>query len=382
MSRVLAGKFPPGLFRGKVVVVGPTAPSLQDVHPTSTSGDGVMSGAELQANAVASALRGFPLQAASHPLNGLVILLLSLLPLALALRLSPLRGLLLALAAAGLYVVVTQVAFQEGLILSFVYPLGALLVASAGALVVHYALAAFERERVRAVFARFVPETVVNQVLAQTDDALRLGGVRMECTVMFSDLRGFTAFSETRPAEQVIEILNRYLGEMSDAILAHGGTLVSYIGDGIMAVFGAPLAQPDHADRAFAAAQEMLEVRLPRFNEWLRSRIGGDGLRMGIGLNSGAVMAGNVGSERRLEYTVIGDVTNTASRIEGLTKGTAHSLFVADSTRRLLGPGAAALRCVDEFEIRGRTGRVRLWGLAAKPPAEAPEPVGSEAAPA
>src|SRR6185436_5631170 len=120
---------------------------------------------------------------------------------------------------------------------------------------------------------------IVGEVLARTDDDLRLGGVRMEATVLFSDLRGFTTFAEQLPAEEVIEILNRYLREMSDAILDHGGTLVSYIGDGIMAVFGAPIEQPDHADRALAAACEMLSVRLPRVNEWLVER-GREPMRM------------------------------------------------------------------------------------------------------
>src|SRR5438128_2764058 len=100
---------------------------------------------------------------------------------------------------------------------------------------------------------------------------------------------------------------------MSQAVLDHGGTLVSYLGDGMMAVFGAPLEQEDHADRALASAREMLEDRLPRVNEWIREQGLGDGFRMGIGLNSGEIMSGNIGSERRLEYTTIGDPVNTAS---------------------------------------------------------------------
>jgi adenylate cyclase len=360
-SRVARGQFPRGFFSGKVVVVGPSAPSLQDVHPTSTSGNGVMAGAEIQANAVNTALRGFPLDGSSRWFNALLIVVVGLIPSTASLRLTPLRGVGMSLVLAGLYAVGTQFAFDRGLILPFVYPLGALLLAAAGSIAVHYVLAAFERERVRAVFARFVPEAVVNEVLEATDDNLRLGGVRRTCTIMFSDLRGFTTFAETRPAEQVITILNRYLSEMTAAILEHGGTLVSYMGDGIMAVFGAPLEQPDHADRALAAACDMLDERLPRFNDWMRSDGLGEGFRMGIGLNSGAVMAGNVGSERRLEYTTIGDVTNTASRIEGLTKGTPHMLFVAESTVAMLTGERPELVFVDEFEVRGRQGRIRLW---------------------
>ena len=107
----------------------------------------------------------------------------------------------------------------------------------------------------------------------------------------------------------MIELLNHYLEEMSDAIIDNGGTLVAYMGDGIMAVFGAPIEQQDHADRALAAAREMLEVRLPRFNQWIRSQGMGEAFRMGIGLNSGVVMSGQVGSKRRLEYTAVGDTT-------------------------------------------------------------------------
>ena len=171
------------------------------------------------------------------------------------------------------------------------------------------------------------------------------------------------------PPEQVIEILNVYLSAMTEAILEHGGTLVSYMGDGIMAVFGAPIEQADHADRALAAAIEMLEVRLPRFNKWMRDSGHGAGYRMGIGLNTGAVMSGNVGHERRVEYTAVGDTVNTASRIEGMTKGTPYSLFAADSTRTLL-LDASALEEVGELEVRGRKQKLRIWGLARSDSAE------------
>ena len=127
-----------------------------------------------------------------------------------------------------------------------------------------------ERARVHDVFSRFLPEHVVDDVLARTDDDLRLGGVSTVGTVMFTDLRGFTAFTERRSPELVIAALNRYFDETSDAILEHGGTLVAYRGDGFLAVFGAPIEVDDHADRALATAREMVEVRLPRFNDWLR----------------------------------------------------------------------------------------------------------------
>jgi len=222
-----------------------------------------------------------------------------------------------------------------------------------------------EQERVRSVFSRFVPEHVVSDVLARTDDDLRLGGSREVGTVMFTDIRSFTAYSEATEPHLVIELLNEYFGEMIDAIFGHDGTLVGYRGDGLLAVFGAPIALEDHADRALAAAREMFEVRLPRFNHWMRERGLGDGFAMGVGLNSGRFMSGNVGSARRLEYTVHGDTVNTAARIEGMTKQVRQSLLLADSTCGALARRPDDLEFVGEFEVRGRRSTIRLWTLRA-----------------
>lgn len=362
LSDVYRDKFEPGTFRGKIVVVGASAPTEQDLHPTSF-GDDEMSGPEIQANAIATVLDGLPLQSTAGWVNIMLILVLGMLVPVASLKLA-LRGtLIIALLAAAGLLVGTHVAFLSGWINTFVYPFGALAMSSVGAIGAHYLLAAFERERVRDVFARFVPAAVVDDVLKRTDGDLRLGGVTIEATVMFTDLRGFTSVSEALPAAEVIQIVNQYLDEMTKAIQEHGGTLVSYEGDGIMAVFGAPLQQPDHADRAIATAREMLEVRLPLFNEWLQKQEIASGFYMGIGLNSGDVVSGNVGSESRLEYTAIGDTTNTAARLQGMTKGTPHSVFISDTTRLLLQEEVADLVFVDEMEVRGRQAKVKLWSL-------------------
>jgi adenylate cyclase len=363
-SRVLSGRFPDGLFRDQIVIVGAWAPSLQDVHPTSFGTD-EMPGPEIQANAIATILRGLPLEFVPSWLNFALIVFLGLLAPLASLKLNLFRTLLLAVSAAALYIGATIFAFNQGYVLSFVYPFGSLVLASVGALGAHYLLAAFERERVRDVFSRFVPESVVEQVLARTDKDLRLGGVSIVGSIMFTDLRGFTTFSESLPADRVIQAVNYYLSEMTDAIHAHEGTLVSYEGDGIMAVFGAPIEQEDHADRAVSTAREMLDVRLPRFNAWLREQELGEGFKMGIGVNTGAFMSGNVGSERRLEYTVIGDATNTASRLQGMTKGQAYLFYMADSTREALIEEVDDLVFVDEFEVRGRQEKVKIWSVEA-----------------
>ncbi|HWH10580.1 MAG TPA: adenylate/guanylate cyclase domain-containing protein [Solirubrobacteraceae bacterium] len=387
--RVLHGQVPASFFRGKVVVVGVSDTAEQDLHDTPVGP--LMPGAEVQANAVQTVREGLPLRSAPGWLDVGLILLLGLAAPAASLLLSPLRAVSLAVPMGGAFVVAAQLAFDDGVIVTFVYPLAALLLAAAGSLGVHYTIAAFERERVRDLFSRFVPENVVGEVLAQAGANLRLGGVHRISTVMFTDLRGFTTFAEALSPDRVIAVLNEYLSSMSDAILDHGGTLVAYMGDGIMAVFGAPIAHDDHADQALSTAREMLEERLPRFNAWLREEGLGDGFRMGIGLNSGAVMSGNVGSERRVEYTAIGDTTNTASRIEGMTKGTPHQLLFTESTRELLREPPADMVFVDEFEVRGRQAQVKLWSLAVAASGESgvaaagleqtkpTEPVGGEA---
>ena len=362
-SRAVKRTFKPGSFRDKIVVIGAVAPVLQDRHPTSWPA-GEMAGPEIHANAIDTLMRGIPLHDSGGVADVLIALGLTLLPLLLSLWLRPFVALAVGLGAAVLYAVIAQVAFGRGLILPVVVPLIGLGISLVGALAVYYLTASVERAQTRDLFSRFVPDSVVAQVLerADTEDDVRLGGELLTATVLFSDLRGFTSFAEGREPAEVIGVLNRYLTEMSDAILDHDGTLVAYMGDGIMAVFGAPIASDDHADKALAAARQMLD-RLEGFNEWLRSEGLGDGFKMGIGLNTGDVMSGNVGSARRLEYTTIGDTTNSAARLEGMTKGTPYQLFVADSTRSQLASPPDDLESLDELEVRGRKGAMKVWAL-------------------
>jgi adenylate cyclase len=363
-TKVMRGDFPAGLFQGKLAIVGASSPILQDLHATATTGTVSMSGPEIWANATATLLKGIPLKDVGGGLNLLVIVLLGALTPLSSLRVRPWRALLDAVAAAVLFTVVTQLAFNNGWIVSYVYPLLALALGTLGTLAILYLSEAIERQRTHDVFSRFVPADVVDQVMARTDENLRLGAVERDCTVLFSDLRGFTSFSENQPAERVIEVVNCYLNEMTEAIMGAGGTLISYMGDGIMAVFGAPLEQPDHADRALRAATEMIGARLDKFNGWLKEQGHDHQFAMGVGINSGSVMAGNIGSEQRVEYTALGDTTNTASRLEGMTKGSGHMLFIAESTRERMHDAPENLVLVGEFEVRGRVAKVPVWTVA------------------
>jgi adenylate cyclase len=365
-SRVLHGQEPARDFRNKIVVVGARAVWLQDEHTTPTSGEGVMTGPEVEANAIWTVQHGFPLRSTPVAVDILLILLMATGPPLANWRLKPLMALNTAIGLWALYAVIAQLVFDAGRIMPVFVPLGALALSAIGALAVAAIFTAFEHQWVHDTFSRFVPEAVVNDVLARTDENHRLGAVRCESTVLFTDLRGFTTYSESRRPDQVLECLNRYMTEMSEAIMDHGGTLVSYTGDGIIALFGAPIEQPDHADRALATAREMLFERLPGFNEWMREQGLGEGFQMGIGINTGDIMSGQVGSEQRMEYTVVGDAANTAARLEGMTKGTPHSVFIAESTKELLHSGTDGLSYVDELPVRGRKATIRIWTISAE----------------
>jgi len=203
----------------------------------------------------------------------------------------------------------------------------------------------------------------VRELVDRGESASGLPGRRLEATVLFCDLRGFTAIAETLPAEQVLEVLNRYLTTMGEAVLDHGGTVVSFQGDGLMAVFGSPVERPDHAVAAFRAAREMVGPRLASFTAWLAER-DLEPLEMGVGLNSGPVMSGTVGSERRLEYAAVGDTTNVAARLEKLTKERGGGLLMSGRTRRLLGDDAEGVIPAGQTSLRGRTASTALWTLA------------------
>ena len=363
-AKVMRGEFPADLFREKLAIVGAASPILQDLHATATTGSVTMPGPEIWANATETLLKGVPLRNAPDWLNILTILVIGIVVPLGSMRLRQWRSLLDALALAVVFTIAVQVAFNSGRIVTFVYPLLALAVGTLGTLAVLYVGETIERARVHDLFSRFVPADVVDQVVASAGGNLRLGAVERDCTVLFSDLRGFTSFSEKLAAPRVIEVVNCYLNEMTEAILAAGGTLVSYMGDGIMAVFGAPLEQDDHADRALRAATEMIESRLDAFNAWIADNGHEHEFVMGVGINSGPVMAGNIGSEQRVEYTALGDTTNTASRLEGMTKGSGHMLFVADSTRERLKAPPDGLVLVGELEVRGRIEPVPVWTIA------------------
>ncbi|MEZ4320541.1 MAG: adenylate/guanylate cyclase domain-containing protein [Myxococcota bacterium] len=200
-----------------------------------------------------------------------------------------------------------------------------------------------EKRQLRRIFQRYVSDAVVDDILS-SPDGLRLGGERRQITVLFSDIRNFTTLSETLEPEEIVEMLNVYFERACRPILEQGGVVDKFIGDAVMAVFGAPVHSDDHADRAIAAGLEMSAVAND-FQQWVTQRFGDRDLPpfdVGIGIHTGAAVVGNIGFERRTEYTVIGDAVNVASRLEGLTKTMGCRLLASQDTLDATAHGSSA----------------------------------------
>lgn len=206
-----------------------------------------------------------------------------------------------------------------------------------------------QKHQISEHFGSYVSKEVRDDILGGN---VNLGGDEVEVTVLFADIRNFTGLSERHTPAEIVTMLNQYFTEMVQAITNHGGTVNKFIGDAIMAVFGAPRKMENHAESAVLAAQEMLN-RLKAHN-YLQTAKGECTFDIGIGINTGKVIAGNIGAESRKEYTVIGDAVNLASRIEGLTKAYGVAILIADSVEQKVSTEKFSLREIDRVAVKGK----------------------------
>jgi adenylate cyclase len=350
-------------FRNRVVFVGVTATGVPDIRatPLAPHDPGVLIHATILDNLLqGDYLRRAPAWAQRAAVAGAalgvalpVALLTSVVGAAAAGLLS-----LLAIAAA------ITAAFAAGVWLELAAPLAAGGIAFAGALGAGYLVEGRDKRRVRELFGRYVSPAYVAR-LAEQPDTLKLGGERVPLTVLFSDIRGFTSLSERLPAEEVIRLLNQYLDAMAEVVFRHDGTIDKFMGDAVMAFWGAPVPVADHARRAMDAALDM-SAELDRLNmEW---NAAGDAstLRMGIGIHTGEAVVGNIGSlARKLDYTAIGDTVNLASRLEGLNKEYGTTILVSDVTAAAGGEGYQ-LHDLGEARVKGKEREVAIYELCGR----------------
>ena len=362
---VIAGRIDPARLRGKIALIGVTYFG----HDTTRTPFGAgVPGVELHATAIDTILAGDALVRASALMDTLVCLLSALLvSLVFVTRLKLGAG---ARIAGVLAVAAIDIGLAWGLFLAadrwhaVVWPLISVVVVGGVGLAMAYVGEAVQRVRLRRTFAHYLGAEVLEELLADPH-LMDLGGARRELTVLFSDIRDFTGLSERLSPEELVALLNVYLTPMTEEVLVRGGYLDKYIGDAVMAVYGAPVPKLDHAVRALATATAM-HVALARLEPTLRAR--GIELRIGVGVNTGDMVVGNMGSRERFDYTVVGDAVNLASRLEGLTK--VYGVFCVVGPQTRAAAAAYRFRELDLVRVKGKGQPVAIHELLGGPDGE------------
>lgn len=365
---VLRGDVDRRAVEGKIVLVGVTDPSLGDDRPTPVAKAAEMSGVMIHANGLNTILTEHYLRPADDVRTAVAVAVMALV-VAIVTLLAPIWLAPLGVAgAAAAYVVWTFVRFEAGQVLDLLYPLLSVLLAFIAALAFRYVTELRGRRRAAALFSQYVPRSVAYQLLdeGRIDEAVQ--GKRLDITVFFCDLRGFTALSVRMEPAQVRDMLNVFYGETTRLIHEHGGTLLNWVGDEVFAVWGAPMPDPRSADRAVDCARAFQDACTDMSRRLQEAGL--PPIAYGIGLHSGEAVAAHVGTEMRRQYTVLGDTVNIASRL--CTIAGRNEIVVSDDTyRRLQTPPPS--ETLPGFRLKG-VGRDmlphRLW------PAELRDPTG------
>ncbi len=356
MEEGKAPQIDPKEFAGKTVLVGTSAPGLLDLRPMPFSA--VCSGTEIQAAALDNLLNRDFVRVPPGAVVLLYIFALSLLaPVVISFasgtwRIAGLFALFAALPAA-----TSALALAAGTWLPFVVPVFAALLGSVGASLLNYGVEGRQRRFIKSVFRHYLSPDVIEKIL-ENPALLDLGGEKREISAFFSDVAGFTSISEKLSPEELVELLNAYLSEMTDIILGTGGTLDKYEGDAIIAFWNAPLDQPDHAVRACRAALAC-QKRLTELRPELARRFGSP-VFVRIGIHSGPAVVGNMGSRKRFDYTAMGDTMNLASRLEGACKQYKIFLLIGEETREAVKDVILA-REIDMIRVVGKKRPVRVF---------------------
>lgn len=346
------------ILRGKYVLIGSSASGIMDLISTPFSSR--VPGVEVHANVIDNLIRGDAMVWENYTDIGwtyCVVIIAGLLLVTALVNLGPFPGFFAGITIFAAIVIGNyRYLFLNHHLLGISYILASLLSVFMTVSLFNYFFEGRKRLFIRRAFSQYVSPSVVNELL-KTPEKLNLSVESREVTIMFCDIRNFTTLSEVTPPMELGQFLNQYFTLMTDIILKHNGMVDKYIGDAIMAVWGSPLPDPEHAANAVRAALEMVAVTKPGGFPLL---LAGKAIEVGIGINTGFVSAGNFGSSDRFDYTVLGDNVNLASRIEDLTKLYHRSILISESTESVL-PAAFCCQFIDRVVVKGRKKAVDLF---------------------
>ena len=360
IADVVNHKFPPGTFKGKIVLVGASATGIGDMRSTPFGGINDP-GVEIHANVIDNILnRHFLVRGANQVAVDLLLIFLFGVPLGLWLALAQPRSMLFGLLLLVPFGAGVWFAFLHGWWLNFVVPSGT-LVANVGFVAMYRALVEEkEKRRVRGAFQQYLSPEVIRRLLENPE---LVKPRKTEITVMFSDVRGFTTISEKLDAQELAALLNEYLTEMTQIVFAHNGTLDKYIGDAVMAFWGAPFEEPRHATQACHTALEMMARLREMQKKWKAE--GKPMLDIGVGLSTGVASVGNMGSALRYGYTALGDTVNLSARLEGLNKEYGTHILLSESAYLMVEDPLLLFRELDLIRVKGKLQPVVLYELLA-----------------
>ena len=351
----------PALFRDLIVFVGTTASGLYDVFETPFS-NGRMPGLNIHAAVADDVLSNRFIREASARVRIATVIAAAV---AVGLVATTLPAWWATVATAVFIAAVSWIAtrlFGGGYWLNLSQPVLASSFALFGGVGYQYFVEGRETRKMKKLFGQYVSKDVYEQLVANPGLA-RLGGHRRDMTVLFSDIRGFTTVTERGQPEEIVGMLNEYFTRMVAIVFRHHGTLDKFVGDMVMALFGAPLDDPGHADHAVEAALEMLDALHELNTRWRAA--GHPELDIGIGINTGSMIAGNIGSEAIMSYTVIGDAVNLGSRLESLNKEYGTRIIISKTTRDRLS-GRYRFRPLGDVVVKGKTQPVAIFELAGR----------------
>ena len=355
-NRVLEGEIPPEYFEDKIVLIGPYTVGIDDYYFTPMARNSPMFGVEVHANILQQMLREDFKEEASFGVELITLALVGALGYTAFSKLSPYKAFGALVILVGGYIVGARYVYDSGLIVFLFYPVLFLGVMYVGTLAHGYIDEILERKRVTGVFGRYVSPEVVDEILAEGEEGLKLGGVRREVTLLFVDIRGFTPLSERAEPEEVVDILNDYLGLCAGAVFNHGGTLDKFMGDAVMAIFSAPLEVEDHALKAVKAAKEMVEGSKELQKDLEKKH--GKSVELGVGINTGFAVVGNIGADFRMDYTAIGDTVNTAARLE--SDAAPSQILISDFTYQQV-KDKVEVRNLGSIKVKGKSQEVSVY---------------------